>query len=188
MREKDADGNAVDGEYLSPDGKDNLIISDKLVSTIGLSDIAVIDTPDVLVISPKSMSQKIGTITDLLKEIGDERVNLHTTVHRPWGTYTCLMRGKTYQIKRLVIHPHKRISLQYHNHRSEHWVVVNGEATVTNGDAVITVRVGESTFIPKGGVHRLANEGDDVLEVIEVQNGEVISEEDIVRVEDEWGR
>jgi len=188
VHEKDERGNAVDGEYISPDGSNNLILSDRLVSTIGLSDIAVVDTPDVLMICPKNQSQKIGGITELLKEKNDSRVVSHTTVHRPWGTYTTLMCGGTYLIKRLVIHPHKRISLQYHNHRSEHWVVVSGEAEVTNGDTICVVHTGESTFIPVGCVHRLANASDDLLVVIEVQNGDLLSEEDIVRLGDDFRR
>ena len=188
IHEKDSAGNAVDGEYLSPDGQDNFIHSEKLVSTIGVSNLAVIDTPDVLVICPRNMSQSVGKITDHLTELNDERVSLHTTVHRPWGTYTTLMRSDTYLIKKLLVHPHKRLSLQYHNHRSEHWVVVKGEAEVTNGDIISMVKTGESTFIPKGCLHRLANESDEVLEVIEVQNGEILTEDDIVRVEDDYKR
>ena len=139
-------------------------------------------------ICPREMSQSVGKITDFLAEKGDERVSLHTTVHRPWGTYTTLMRSDTYLIKKLLVHPHKRLSLQYHNHRSEHWVVVKGEAEVTNGDVISVVKTGESTFIPKGCLHRLANESDEVLEVVEVQQGEVLTEEDIVRVDDDFKR
>ena len=188
IHEKDGAGNAVDGEYLSPDGHDNFIHSEKLVSTIGVSNLAVIDTPDVLVLCPRNMSQSVGKITDHLTELNDERVSLHTTVHRPWGTYTTLMRSDTYLIKKLQVHPHKRLSLQYHNHRSEHWVVVKGEAEVTNGEVICVVKTGESTFIPIGCLHRLANESDEVLEVIEVQNGEILTEEDIVRVDDDFKR
>ena len=188
VHDKDEWGNAVEGDYLSPDGQDNLIHSEKLVSTIGVSNLAVIDTPDVLMICPREMSQSVGKITDYLAEKGDERVSLHTTVHRPWGTYTTLMRSDTYLIKRLLVHPHKRLSLQYHNHRSEHWVVVKGEAEVTNGDVVSIIKTGESTFIPKGCLHRLANESDYVLEVVEVQEGEVLTEDDIVRVDDDFKR
>lgn len=153
VHEKDEGGNAVDGEYLSSDGQNNLIHSEKLVSTIGVSDLAVIDTPDVLMICQREMSQSVRKITDFLAEKGDERV-----------------------------------SLQYHNHRSEPWVVVRGEAEVTNGDVVSIVKTGESTFIPKGCLHRLANESDEILEVIEVQQGDVLTEEDIVRVEDDYRR
>ena len=188
VSKKDENGNAGEGEYITPDGTNNLVISDRLVSTIGISDTAIVDTPDVLMICPRSQTQKIGEITELLKTQNDERVASHTTVHRPWGTYTTLLRSDTYLIKRLAVAPYRRISLQYHNHRSEHWVVVRGTAEVTNGDKVFMVETGESTFVPAGTIHRLANSGDDVLEVIEVQNGSPLTEDDIVRCEDDFHR
>ena len=189
VQRKDSLGNVVKGEYLTPDGKDNLIISDdRLVATIGLSDIAVIDTTDALLICPKNQSQRVSEITTLLKETGDKRADLHTTVHRPWGQYTVFLKGPTYLIKRLTIHPGSRLSLQYHHHRSEHWVIVSGTAEVTNDNETFFVRTGESTFIPAGVKHRLANPGLIPLEVIEVQNGEVLTEEDIVRIDDDFHR
>lgn len=189
VQRKDSLGNVVKGEYLTPDGKDNLIISDdRLVATIGLSDIAVIDTTDALLICPKNQSQRVSEITTLLKETGDKRADLHTTVHRPWGQYTVLLKGPTYLIKRLTIHPGSRLSLQYHHHRSEHWVIVSGTAEVTNDNETFFVRAGESTFIPAGVKHRLANPGLIPLEVIEVQNGELLTEEDIVRIDDDFHR
>ena len=130
----------------------------------------------------------VGKLAEKLKENGDERASLHTTVHRPWGTYTTLLKSENYLIKRLVILPHKRISLQYHNHRSEHWVVVNGSAKVTNGESVLTVHTGESTFIPAKTKHRLANETDEQIEIIEVQQGNPLTEEDIVRIDDDFKR
>jgi len=188
VSDKDNEGNVVNGEYITQDGKNNIIVSDKLISTIGVSEMAIIDTADVLMICPKNQTQKIGEITELLRQKNDERVVNHTTVHRPWGTYTTLMRCGTYLIKRLVIHPHKRISLQYHNHRSEHWVVVGGIAEVTNGENTFLVRTGESTFVPANTIHRLANPGDVPLEVVEVQNGDLLTEEDIVRCDDDYQR
>ena len=188
VHEKDNLGNAVEGDYLTEDGRNNLVISDKLVATVGLSDLAIVDTADVLMICPRDKSQMVGKLAEKLKETGDERASLHTTVHRPWGTYTTLLRSDAYLIKRLVILPHKRISLQYHNHRSEHWVVVKGVAEVTNGDTVLSVQTGESTFIPAKTKHRLANETGELLEVVEVQQGYPLNEEDIIRVDDEWGR
>lgn len=188
VQEKDSQGNVAKGEYLTPDGQNNLIISDRLVATIGLSDIAVIDTTDALLVCPKNQSQHVGEITSLLKNAGDERADLHTTVHRPWGQYTILLKGNTYLIKRLTIHPGSRLSLQYHHHRSEHWVVVSGTAEVTNDNNTFFVRTGESTFIPAGIKHRLSNPGLIPLEVIEVQNGEVLTESDIVRIDDDYQR
>jgi len=188
VSDKDNDGNVVNGEYTTPDGKNNIIISDKLISTIGISNMAIIDTADVLIVCPKDQTQKIGEITELLRKKNDERVATHTTVHRPWGTYTTLLRSETFLIKKLVVAPHKRISLQYHNHRSEHWVVVSGVAEVTNGEKTFQVKTGESTFVPAGTLHRLANHGDTPLEVIEVQNGDILTEDDIVRCEDDFHR
>ena len=158
------------------------------MATLGLSDVAVIDTPDVLLVCPKDQSQHVGEITALLQKNGDSRAAAHTTVHRPWGSYSVLLRGKTYLIKRLTVKPHARLSLQYHHHRSEHWIVVSGMAEVANGDTTFFVRNGESTFVPAGEVHRLSNPGILPLEVIEVQLGEVLTEEDIVRCEDDYLR
>ncbi|MDU9376197.1 Alginate biosynthesis protein AlgA [Methanocorpusculaceae archaeon Sp1] len=188
VMDKDILGNVVEGEYLSPDGRNNLIISDKLVATLGLSDVAVIDTPDVLLVCPKNQSQQVGEITALLQKNDDGRASVHTTVHRPWGSYSVLLKGKAYLIKRLTVKPHARLSLQYHHHRSEHWIVVSGMAEVVNGDATCFVRNGESTFVPAGTVHRLSNPGILPLEVIEVQLGEILTEEDIVRCEDDYLR
>jgi len=188
VSDKDNEGNVVNGEYITPDGKNNIIVSDKLISTIGISDMAIIDTADVLMICPTNQTQKIGEITELLRQKNDERVVNHTTVHRPWGTYTTLLRSETFLIKKLVVAPHKRISLQYHNHRSEHWVIVGGVAEVTNGDKIFLVKTGESTFVPAGTIHRLANPGKSPLEVIEVQNGDILTEEDIVRCDDDFHR
>jgi len=188
VSEKDKVGNAVSGEYITPDGKNNLIISERLVSTIGISDTAVIDTADVLVVCPTNQTQKIGAITELLRQKNDERVVTHTTVHRPWGTYTTVQRGKNFLIKKLTVSPHKRLSLQYHNYRSEHWVIVSGTAEITNGNERGIVKTGESTFIPARVLHRLANPSDSPLDIIEVQLGEHLSEEDIVRCEDDFNR
>ncbi|MDD4255875.1 MAG: mannose-1-phosphate guanylyltransferase/mannose-6-phosphate isomerase [Methanofollis sp.] len=188
LSEKDDAGNAIRGEYIGIEGRDNLIISDRLVATIGLSDLAVVDTPDALLICPKGEAQRVGEVTALLKERGDERCDLHTTVHRPWGSYTVLLKGDSFQIKRLTVLPGRRISAQLHHHRSEHWVVVRGMARVSNNGDSFFVRPGESTFVPAGTKHRLENPGLIPLEVIEVQNGEYITEEDIVRFDDDFRR
>jgi len=188
VSDKDDEGNVVNGEYITPDGKNNIIVSDKLISTIGISNMAIIDTADVLMVCPKNLTQKIGEITELLRQKNDDRVVNHTTVHRPWGTYTTLQRGKTFLIKKLTVSPHKRLSLQYHNYRSEHWVIVSGVAEVTNGNETSIVKTGESTYIPAGVLHRLANSSDFPLDIIEVQLGMQLSEDDIVRCEDDFNR
>ena len=130
LSEKDGSGNAVKGEYIGIEGRDNLIISDRLVATIGLSDLAVIDTTDALLVCPKDQAQRVGEVVKALQAKGDERCDLHTTMHRPWGTYTVLLQqGPSFQIKRIVVFPGRRISLQLHHHRSEHWVVVRVSPT-----------------------------------------------------------
>lgn len=188
VSEKDHNENVVKGEYITPDGERNLIHSDKIVATIGLSDIAVIDTADALLVCPKSQSQLVGEITKLLLESGDSRADLHTTVHRPWGNYTILLKKDGFQIKKITVNPHQRLSLQYHYHRSEHWVVVSGTAEVVNGDKTFFVRTGESTFVQSGVKHRLSNPGIIPLEVIEVQIGDYLTEDDIVRIDDDYHR
>ena len=210
---KDKDGNVIQGEYIGLHGSNintnthsnsrtntnlntnpntrsgnNLVISDRLVATIGLSDLAIIDAPDVLLVCPISEAQRVGEITARLKEMGDIRCHLHTTVHRPWGSYTTLQCAERFQIKRLTVLPGRRISLQLHHHRSEHWVVVKGMALVSNNGDEFFVRTGESTFVPAGTKHRLENPGLVPLEVIEVQNGEYVGEDDIVRFDDDFER
>lgn len=188
VSEKDASGNAVRGEYIGIDGRNNLVVSDRLVATIGLSDLAVVDTPDALLVCPRDQAQRVGEITARLKEQGDERCEYHTTVHRPWGSYTVLLKADSFQIKRLTVLPGRRISTQLHHHRSEHWVVVRGMALVANNGDSFFVRPGESTFVPAGVKHRLENPGLIPLEVIEVQNGDFITEDDIIRFEDDFAR
>jgi len=188
LSEKDDAGNAVKGEYIGIDGGDNLIISDRLVATIGLSDVAVVDTPDALLVCSKTEAQRVGEVVKALQAKGDERCDLHTTVHRPWGMYTVLLRGPSFQIKQITVFPGRRISLQLHHHRSEHWVVVRGMAQVSNNGEQFFVRSGESTFIRAGIKHRMENPGQIPLEVIEVQNGEYLGEDDIVRFEDDFSR
>lgn len=185
---KDSFGNATDSDYVSPDGKNNLILSDRLISTIGISDTAIIDTKDVLLVCPRNQSQHVGEIVELLKEKNDKRAEVHTTIHRPWGSYSILLKSDNYVIKRLFVLPHQRISLQYHNYRSEHWVVINGSAEVTKNTDVFVLHKGESTFVPAKELHRLANPNDTALEVLEVQYGDILTEEDIVRCDDDYHR
>ena len=188
VHDKDERGNAVNAEYITPDGENNLIISDRLISTIGLSNTAIIDTDDVLLVCPRKEAQHVGEIAELLVRNNDERASVHTTVHRPWGTYTVLLRAGNYMIKRLFVSPHKRLSLQYHKYRSEHWVIVNGTAEVTNDGDTFQLKKGESTFVPALALHRLANPYDEPLEVIEVQHGDILTEEDITRCDDDFHR
>ncbi|MDT8358550.1 MAG: cupin domain-containing protein, partial [Methanomicrobiaceae archaeon] len=186
--EKDANGNAIEGEYKGIRSSGNLVIGDHLVTTIDLHNMAVIDTRDALLVSPRSASQHIRDIVGELKAAGDERAEMHTTVYRPWGSYTILENRPRYKIKRISVPPGKRLSLQMHHHRSEHWVVVEGTAKVTVGKKEYLVPSGESTFVPAGVKHRLENPGILPLEMIEVQIGEFITEDDIVRFDDDFER
>ncbi|QYZ79870.1 mannose-1-phosphate guanylyltransferase/mannose-6-phosphate isomerase [Methanofollis formosanus] len=188
LAEKDQKGNVVHGEHLGIDGGDNLIVSDRLVATIGVSEMAIVDTRDVLLVCPKAEAQRVGEVVGTLQRRGDARCESHTTVFRPWGSYTTLERGPSFSIKRITVLPGRRLSLQLHHHRSEHWVVVRGTALVSNNGERFFVRSGESTFVPAGVKHRLENPGLIPLEVIEVQNGEHITENDIVRYDDDFKR
>jgi mannose-1-phosphate guanylyltransferase/mannose-6-phosphate isomerase len=185
---KDESGNAIQGEHMGISSSGNLIIGDRLITTIDVHDLAIIDTRDALLVSPRSASQHIREIVDELKLAGDERAEMHTTVYRPWGAYTVLENGPHYKIKRISVPPGKRLSLQLHHHRSEHWVVVEGTAKVIIGEKEFLVPNGESTFVPAGIKHRLENPGILNLEMIEVQIGEYISEDDIVRFDDDFER
>jgi mannose-1-phosphate guanylyltransferase/mannose-6-phosphate isomerase len=180
--------NAVMGEYIGIDSRNNLIIGDRLIATVGVEDMAIVETKDAVLIAPRSEAQRVGEIVKVLRQRGDERAELHTTVHRPWGSYTNLEEGERYKIKRVTVPPDKRLSLQMHHHRSEHWVVVMGTAEVTVGEETYLLHNGESTFVPAGTLHRLGNPGMLPLELIEVQIGEYVGEDDIVRFEDDYER
>lgn len=180
--------NAVRGEYIGIASSNNLVISDRLVATIGVNDMAIVDTKDVLLICPRSESQHVGKIVEELSASGDERAHFHTTVYRPWGSYTQLESEERYMIKRISVPPQKRLSLQMHHHRSEHWIVVAGTARVTKDGNEHLVHQGESTFVPAGVKHRLENPGLLPLELIEVQIGEYVGEDDIIRFDDDFGR
>ncbi len=191
--EKDENGNAVNvrglkAHYIGIDSQDNLIMTERLTATVGVKDLIVIDTGDALLVAHRGESQKVKEVYKKLKEKGDERVVVHRTAFRPWGSYTVLEEGDRYKIKRLTVLPGKKLSLQMHYHRSEHWVVVRGTAKVILEDREILLRPGESTFIPAGVRHRLENPGKVTLEVIETQIGEYLGEDDIVRFQDDFGR
>ncbi|MBE0523135.1 MAG: mannose-1-phosphate guanylyltransferase/mannose-6-phosphate isomerase [Methanosarcinales archaeon] len=179
--------NCVDA---SIDSKRNLIFSlkNKAVSLIDVDDMVVVDTRDALLVCPRSSSQKVKDVVSRLKEQGDERADIHQTAYRPWGSYTVLESSEKYKIKNIRVMPKKRLSLQLHAHRSEHWVVVKGRACVQVDGEQRCLGEGESTFISAGVKHRLFNPGVDALEIIEVQLGEYVGEDDIVRFDDMYGR
>lgn len=170
------------------DSKNNMVISDKLVATVDIEDLIIIDSGDALLISKKGSSQKVKKVVEKLKETNSQLHNIHLTGYRPWGSYTVLEESNGYKIKRIEVNPGKRLSLQKHFHRSEHWIVVSGTATVTVGDEKRLVRPNESTYIKAGELHRLENEGKIPVVLIEAQVGEYTGEDDIVRVEDDFSR
>lgn len=186
---KDDCGNSMCQKYVNINSKNNLILSNnRKISTVDIEDLIIVDTPDALLISKRGSSQKVKNVVAELKKRNTDIHNTHLTVHRPWGTYTILENTPGYKIKRIVVQPGKRLSLQKHLHRSEHWIVVSGTATVTIGTETLTVRPNESTYIKMGELHRLANDGKIPVVLIEAQVGEYTGEDDIIRVEDEYHR
>lgn len=189
VADKDEMGNVKIGDVIGIDTKGTLIMSNKrLVSTIGLEDCLIIDTDDAVLIAKKGETQKVREIVDKLTQANRKEVSEHVTTYRPWGSYTILEESERYKIKRIVVNPSARLSLQMHYHRSEHWVVVKGAAKVTLGDKEVVIHENESVYVPKSTLHRLENPGKVPLEIIEVQNGEYVGEDDIVRVDDIYGR
>ena len=178
---------ALAGE-LPNDENNNLILSDKPVELIGIKDTVIVDTGDVLLVAKKGKTQEVKNIVQRLKKEGSQLPIVHLTGYRPWGSYTILEEGNGYKIKRIVVEQGKRLSLQKHYHRSEHWVVLSGSATVTVNDKVFSVNPNESTYIKAGDIHRLENKGKLPLVIIETQVGEYTGEDDIIRLEDDYKR
>lgn len=190
MLPKDAEGNAILGEVSPFETKDSLIVAadKRLVATIGVSDLLIITTEDVVLVAKKGDAQEVKKIVSKLKEDGRREIDEHVTTHRPWGSFTVLEEGDRYKMKKITVLPLQKLSLQMHYHRSEHWVVVRGTASVTIGESTHRVHEGESIFVPKSALHRVENPGKVPLEIIEVQVGEYLGEDDIVRFEDVYGR
>jgi len=185
----DASGNVINGNVIDIGSSDSILYAEKrLVATIGLQNIVVVDTPDATLVCRKDRAQDVKKIVEELKKRKFGEHLIHRTVHRPWGSYTILEEGDRYKIKRLEIKPGAKLSHQLHNHRSEHWVVVSGTARVTNGENEYDVHPNESTYIPMSSKHRLENRGKIPLQIIEVQNGEYLEEDDIVRFDDDYHR
>ena len=185
----DAVGNRTSGDTVIVDSRDNFVYSeDRVVATVGVADLLVVDTPDALLVAAKDRAQDVKQVVAELKKRDHHTFRFHRTVSRPWGTYTVLEEGPRFKIKRIVVKPGGSLSLQMHHHRSEHWVVVKGTAKVTNEDRQTMVYTNESTYIPAGNKHRLENPGKLELVLIEVQSGEYVGEDDIVRFEDKYGR
>lgn len=187
--DKDLDGNAVKGDCIPLDCTNTLMLGrSRLIAGIGLEDLLVVETDDVIVVAKKGESQKVKDLVGEIKKRGRREADEHTTMYRPWGSYTVLGEGPGYKMKKIVVSPGQRLSLQMHYHRSEHWIVIGGTAQVTLGDEIKMVHENESVFIPMSTKHRLENPGRLPLEIIEVQNGKYLEEDDIVRFDDVYGR
>jgi len=189
VAEKDANGNASVGDTFVSNSRNTLVhATSRLVSAVGVDDLVIVETADAVLVADRKHSQGVKSIVEHLgREQRGEHV-LHRKVHRPWGTYDSVDSGARFQVKRIVVNPGARLSLQMHHHRAEHWIVVSGTAEVTVGDKVILLSENQSTYIPLGQTHRLANPGKVPLELIEVQSGSYLGEDDIVRFEDTYGR
>lgn len=186
---RDKSGNVINGKVVDLDSRDSIIYADRrLVATIGLSDMVVVDTPDATLVCPKERSQDVKKVVEILRKQKAPEQLEHLTVYRPWGSYTILEEGPGYKVKRVTVNLGGRLSLQMHHQRSEHWVVIAGTARVTRGEEIFDLAVGQSTAIPVETRHRLENPGQEILHIIEVQNGPYLGEDDVVRFQDDYGR
>ena len=186
---RDAQGNAGSGETLAIDTNNSLLFSEsRLIAAVGLDNVVVVETADAVLVADKSRTQDVKKVVAALKAQNRSMASAHRKVHRPWGWYDSIDNGSRFQVKRIVVNPGAQLSLQMHHHRAEHWIVVTGTAEVTNGERTFLLGENESTYIPLGHVHRLANPGKVPLEIIEVQSGSYLGEDDIVRFEDTYGR
>jgi mannose-1-phosphate guanylyltransferase / mannose-6-phosphate isomerase len=189
VADKDPQDNAHVGDAIVRDSRNTLVhATSRLVGVVGLTDVVVIETPDAVLVADRSRSQDVKHIVAQLTAEKREEQTLHRKVHRPWGWYDSIDAGPRFQVKRIMVKPGASLSLQMHHHRAEHWIVVSGTAEVTNGDQVILLSENQSTYIPLGQTHRLANPGKVPLEIIEVQSGSYLGEDDIVRFQDTYGR
>lgn len=187
--DKDEDGNHLRGDIIAHGSNNNLAMSDqRLVALLGVEDLVVVDTPDAILVAHKSQAQEVKRITDTLKARKRPETEDHRLVHRPWGKYDSVDKGNRYQVKHITVNPGEQLSVQMHHHRAEHWIVVSGTAKVTCGEKTFLVAENQSTFIPIGEVHSLENPGRIPLELIEVQSGTYLGEDDIIRISDRYHR
>jgi len=186
---QDQDGNVTNGDILMSDTRNSLVhASSRLVSAVGVDDLVIIETSDAVLVTTRSKSQDVKNLVGQLEARQREEKHLHRKVARPWGWYDSVDEGERFKVKRIQVKPGASLSLQMHHHRAEHWIVVKGTAEITNGEQVLTLTENQSTYIPQGQTHRLANPGTEPLEIIEVQSGSYLGEDDIVRFEDVYGR
>ena len=185
---RDADGNAGHGEVIAVDSRNNYAYARTLVALVGVEDLVVVETDDAILVARKDRVQEVKDVVARLKAGDRSHAVLHREVHRPWGSYDSIDAADGFQVKRIKVKPGARLSLQSHRHRAEHWIVVRGTARVTRDNDVFELHANQSTYIPLGARHRLENPGADMLELIEVQSGDYLGEDDIVRYEDVYGR
>lgn len=189
VTERDDTGNVLLGDVMAEDCTDSYVRSEsRLVAATGVNNLIIVETPDAVLVADRDKVQNVKSIVSKLKSSGRTEASLHQRVYRPWGSYESLIEGDRFQVKRIVVNPGQTLSLQMHHHRAEHWIVVHGTAEVTCEEKVFTLREDQSTYIPLGHKHRLANPGKIPLELIEVQSGSYLGEDDIVRFEDVYGR
>ena len=189
VREQDAAGNVLDGDAFVHDSCNNLLIArHRMVAAVGVNDLIVVETPDAVLVARKDRAQDVKAVTQFLEREHRDEFRHHQRVHRPWGSFESIGHGSRYQVKRLSVKPGESLSLQMHHHRAEHWVVVSGTARVTCDDKTFLLTENQSTYIPVGSRHRLENPGAIALEIIEVQSGSYLGEDDIVRFEDAYDR
>lgn len=186
---KDTNSNVLTGDVLPVDTENTLVLGNqRLIATVGLENMLIVETPDAILVARQGDAQKVKTVVETLEAEGRSEIEEHVTIDRPWGSYTVLDEKEGSKIKRIVVQPGEKLSLQRHQHRSEHWVVTRGTARVTVGETVSTIEVNESIFVPKQTLHRLENPGTDLLEIVEVQVGDYVGEDDIERFDDIYGR
>ena len=189
IRTKDDVGNVTVGDVITHDVSNSYFhASSKLVTAVGVDNLVIVETPDAVMVSSKDRVQDVKQIVEKLNKDGRPETLIHRRASRPWGSYDCIDHGERFQVKRIIVKPGGTLSLQMHHHRAEHWIVVRGTAEVTKGDEVFTITENQSTYIPLGVKHRLANPGVVPLEIIEVQSGSYLGEDDIVRFDDTYGR
>ena len=187
--ERDAQGNTLSGDVIVEDTRDSYVYSEsRLVATVGLRDHVVVETKDAVLVAHKDRVQEVKKLVERLKAEGRYEHSLHREVFRPWGSYDSVDNGERFQVKRLIVRPGGVLSLQMHHHRAEHWVVVSGTARITRGEETFLLEENQSTYIPVGVRHRIENPGRIPLHIIEVQSGGYLGEDDIVRLEDRYGR
>ena len=186
---QDEQGNVTRGDVVLEQTTNSLVYSsNRLIGAVGVNNLVVVETADAVLVTDRANSQEVKAIIKRLEQECREEKNLHRKVNRPWGWYDSVDEGERFKVKRIQVKPGASLSLQMHHHRAEHWIVVKGIAEITNGDQVITLHENQSTYIPQGQTHRLANPGTEPLEIIEVQSGSYLGEDDIVRFEDTYGR